>query len=57
MRGGAEGEGGRGDKTCHLFPRYTRQKKKRTTTIFSLSSPFNMKMLIAMKYSFLIKSY
>ena len=36
---------------------YTRQKKKRTTTIFPLSSPFNMKMLIAMKYSFLIKSY
>ena len=32
-------------------------KKKRTTTIFPLSSPFNMKMLIVMKYLFLIKSY
>ena len=34
---------------------YTGQKKKRTTTIFPLRSPFNTKMLIAMKYSFLIK--
>ena len=41
--------------TYHII--YTRQKKKRTTTIFPLSSPFNMKMLINMKYSFLIKSY
>ena len=32
-------------------------KKKRTTTIFPLSSPLNTKMLIVMKYSFLIKSY
>ena len=31
---------------------YTRQKKKRTTTIFPLRSPFNTKMLIIMKYSF-----
>ena len=31
-------------------------KKKRTTTIFPLRSPYNMKMLIVMKYSFLIKS-
>ena len=29
---------------------YTQQKKKRTTTIFPLSSPFNTKMLIVMKY-------
>ena len=36
---------------------YTRQKKKRTTTIFPLRSPFNVKMLIVMKYSFLIKFY
>ena len=35
---------------------YTRQKKKRTTTIFPLRSPFDTKMLIVMKYSFLIKS-
>ena len=31
------------------------KKKKRTTTIFPLRSPFNTKMLIVMKYSFLIK--
>ena len=36
---------------------YTRQKKKHTTTIFPLRSPFNTKMLIVMKYSFLIKFY
>ena len=29
-------------------------KKKRTTTIFPLRSPFNTKMLIVMKYSFFI---
>ena len=40
-----------------LFATYTRQKKKRTTTIFPLRSPFNTKMLIIMKYSFLIKFY
>ena len=32
------------------------KKKKRTTTIFPLRSPFNTKMLIVMKYLFLIKS-
>ena len=31
------------------------KKKKRTTTFFPLRSPFNTKMLIVMKYSFLIK--
>ena len=36
---------------------YTRQKKKRTTTVFPFRSPFNTKMLIVMKYSFLIKFY
>ena len=36
---------------------YTQKKKKRTTTIFPLRSPLNTKMLIVMKYSFLIKSY
>ena len=36
---------------------YTRQKKKRTTTIFPLRSPFDTKMLNIMKYSFLIKYY
>ena len=36
---------------------YTRQKKKRTTTIFPLRSPFNTKMLIIMTYLFLIKIY
>ena len=41
------------------FPnnKYTQQKKKRTTTIFPLRSPYNTKMLIVMKYSFLIKFY
>ena len=29
---------------------YTQQKKKRTTTIFPLRSPFNTKMLTAMKH-------
>ena len=37
--------------------KYTRQKEKRTTTIFPLRYPFNIKMLIVMKYSFLIKYY
>ena len=36
---------------------YTRQIKKRTSTIFPFRSPFKTKMLIVMKYSFLIKSY
>ena len=36
---------------------YTQQKKKRTTTIFPLRSPYNTKMLIVMKYSFLIQFY
>ena len=36
---------------------YTQQKKKRTTTIFPLGSPFNTKLLIVMTYSFLIKIY
>ena len=40
---------------CYLL--YTRQKKKRTTTIFPLRSPFNTKILIVMIYSFMIKSY
>ena len=40
-----------------LPAKYTRPKKKRTTAIFPLRSPFNKKMLIVMKYSFLIKSY
>ena len=33
---------------------YTKQKKKRTATIIPLRCPFNSKMLINMKYSFLI---
>ena len=36
---------------------YTQQKKKRTTTTFPFRHPFNKKMLIVMKYSFLIKFY
>ena len=36
--------------------KYTQQKKKRTTTRFPLRAPFNTKVLIVMKYSFLIKS-
>ena len=36
---------------------YTRQKKKRTTTIFPFRSPLKTKMLIVLNYSFLIKSY
>ena len=46
---------------CKPFPDtkciYTRQKKKHTTTIFPLRSPFNSNMLIVMTYSFLIKIY
>ena len=41
----------------YYIQKSTRQKKKRTTTIFPLRSPFNTKMLIVIKYSFLIKSY
>ena len=45
--------------SCMMFVSviYTQQKKKRTTEIFPLTSPFNTKMLIVTKYSFLIKSY
>ena len=32
-------------------------KKKRTSKIFPLSSPFNAKMLIVIKLLFLVKSY
>ena len=37
----------------HIYP----TKKKRTTSIFPLSSPFNTKMFIVMKYLFLITSF
>ena len=39
------------------IPKLYPTKKKRTTTIFPFASPFNTKMLIVMKYSFLINFY
>ena len=42
-------------KTCIHCKKYTRQKTKRTTTIFPLRSPFNTKMLIVMNCLLLIK--
>ena len=36
---------------------YTRQKKKRTSTIFPFRSTFNTKLFIVMKYSFLKLEY
>ena len=40
-----------------LFLLLTQQKKIRNSKISPLSSPFNAKMLIVIKYLFLIKSY
>ena len=41
----------------NALQKYTQQKKKRTTMIFPLRSPYNTKMLIVMKDSFQNKFY